>query len=436
MSYQFSAAEISQLQAARLLCPPGDAQATSTGNWVPFYTALTNMLEQRIAGGTVGGADLQDMRNAKLWLDVAIGANGGTGMHSAFIRTYTNLQGELRRGSAFSDAEMQLASNGVALNLWQNLSDPDNRYHWKVPPISEIAKADASSIGVNLFGPASTYPLQSNDTAVSANSAWSGALGFNLLGGSPPYESWRLLTGGDGAANTASTPNTLDDFKNVLFAVVAYDKALKAGVLAGTADLVDYFSRYLSYGLTGAWVDKWVGPPAAQVAIGLSSGNWLGLIKDVASRSPTLSPVVNAISGVGLNRFLDMVMGASLGKSLLGTTTDTNFTANARAYFGLTPEQLQTLRASLLPTSTTDKHNLALVSVNTRAALAALSSVSVQVAPDVAARFAMEAEGGNITSQWIADRAYMLGWLEVSQGAQTVAPTNGISVGMLISIQK
>jgi hypothetical protein len=170
MPYQFTPDEVSQLQAARALCPldPVDGTLpTSTGNWVPLYTTLSNILGQRISGGAVTGADLQDMKSAKLWLDVAIGANGGTGMHSAFIRTYTNLQGELRRGSAFTVTEMQYASNGVALNLWQQLTNPASPYQWKVPPISAIAEADASSIGANLFGVRSAQPLPATDTAIT-----------------------------------------------------------------------------------------------------------------------------------------------------------------------------------------------------------------------------------------------------------------------------
>lgn len=98
MPYRFTAEEINQLQAARLLCPPGDEYVTNSGNWVALYQKFSEIIGGHIASGDVVGADLQDMKNFKLWLDVAIGANGGSGMHSAFIRTYTNMQGELRLG--------------------------------------------------------------------------------------------------------------------------------------------------------------------------------------------------------------------------------------------------------------------------------------------------------------------------------------------------
>lgn len=92
MANTFTAAEIAQIEAARDLCPAGDVAPSSTGNWVPFYQTLSDLIEARIQSGTITGGDLQDLKNAQLWLDVAIGANGGTGMHSAFIRADTAKQ--------------------------------------------------------------------------------------------------------------------------------------------------------------------------------------------------------------------------------------------------------------------------------------------------------------------------------------------------------
>jgi Ca2+-binding RTX toxin-like protein len=413
MPYQFTSAEQAKIQAARLLCPVGESTPTSTGNWVPFYTTLSTILGQRISGGTVIGSDLQDMRNAKLWLDVAIGANGGTGMHSAFIRTYTNLQGELRRGSAFSDGEMQKASNGVALNLWSNLVAPPSGPAWQVPAISDIARADASSIGTNLFGAGSSQPLSSpEDTAITANAAWSGALGFNLLGGASPFESWRLLTGGDGATNTASIANTLDDFKNLLYAVDSYQKALAAGYAQGGLD----FLTYLAIGVLtrGASVLATSVPSlVAQLSVSFSSGEYSGFVKNVAARTPRISPMVNVIADVGSNKFLDMLRGAVQGKVLLGTTTDTNFAATARTFLGgRSASELQSLKAELLPTNAAALAGKALADsadgASARAALAALSVVSVQVSNAVASQFSLydtNTRQGNITQEWITDRA-------------------------------
>ena len=411
MPYQFTSTEQAQIQAAQALCPQG-LVATSTGNWVPFYTTLSTVLGQRISGGTVIGSDLQDMRNAKLWLDVAIGANGGTGMHSAFIRTYTNLQGELRRGSAFSDGEMQKASNGVALNLWDNLRDSSNgKTPWQVPAINVIADADAKSIGTNLFGSSSSQPLPSaDDTAITANAAWSGAIGFNLLGGAAPYESWRLLTAGDGATNTASSANKLDDFKNLLFAVHAYEKALKAGYAQGGLDFVNYFAASQYAAATGQWPADNAGPLAAQVAVVFASGNVFGLVKDVAARTPSIGNLVATIADVGVNRYLDMLMGATWGTNQMGSTTDANFSTRASTFFNGYGATLQTIGASLLPSSPAEIAALAHTDVNARAALIAGSIVSVQVSTTVANSAALSlynpATGvGTLTDTWLSDRA-------------------------------
>ena len=200
MTFKLSASEVARLQAARALCPLGE-DPTSDGNWVPFYQELSRILDPYIRLGTfyfevnkyfglgippkvIVGNDLQNLRNAQLWLDVAVGANGGTGVHSAFIRDYTNREGVLRLGAPFDERKMQLASNGVAVKLWNNLKNN----LWTIPRIDQIASEDAASIGENLYADL-LGPL---DTAARENSAWSGTLGFNLLGGANPFESSEL----------------------------------------------------------------------------------------------------------------------------------------------------------------------------------------------------------------------------------------------------
>src|SRR4051812_28871792 len=119
MPYAFTAAEQKELTDTRKLCP--DTPYTG-GNFVPLYQKLSEIIERHLNNdATIDGGTRSQLESAKLWLDVAIGANGGTGMHSAFIRTYTNREGELRFGSAFTSEDMQRASNRVAFNLWNNL---------------------------------------------------------------------------------------------------------------------------------------------------------------------------------------------------------------------------------------------------------------------------------------------------------------------------
>ena len=117
MPYKFTQSEIDEITEARNLCPVGDKVPTSERNWAPFYRALSRIIGQKIESHAVTGRALQDMKNAKLWLDVAVHANDGTGMHADFIRTFTSREGLLRRGKEFDIKEMQYASNGVAMNL-------------------------------------------------------------------------------------------------------------------------------------------------------------------------------------------------------------------------------------------------------------------------------------------------------------------------------
>lgn len=99
----------------------------------------------------------------------------------------------------------------------------DNLAPWTVPRIDQIAGLDAKVIVEALF----LGPLGAIDTATSRNAGWSGSLGFNLLGGADPYQSWRLMSAGHpdselGGQHHLAQPNTLDDFKNILFAVQSY----------------------------------------------------------------------------------------------------------------------------------------------------------------------------------------------------------------------
>lgn len=188
MSYAFTASERAQIQAAidasNGLTPNGNGtyreERIAGTNTVPLYQTLSNIIDGRIGDGTVTGNDLQTLKNVKLWLDVAIGANAGTGIHSAFIRTYTNRQGQLRLGRTFTENEIQGSSNAVARNLANTLINGDilnNLAPWTVPRIDQIAGIDARAIGEVLF----RNTLSPGDTAIDNNAAWSGTLGFNLI---------------------------------------------------------------------------------------------------------------------------------------------------------------------------------------------------------------------------------------------------------------
>jgi RTX calcium-binding nonapeptide repeat (4 copies) len=415
--YVFTAAEKQEIEAARLLSPAGDdpREVVAAGNWVPLYSKLSEIISRHISAGDITDPkDLGDFKSAKLWLDVAIGANGGTGMHSAFIRTYTDREGELRRGTPFTDTEMQKASNGVALNLYLDVTGrkPGSPVQpWTVPTIDQIAEADASSIGRNLFAGS----LPSTDDAVVFNSAWSGAMGFNLLGGSSPFESWRLLV--DGTPNDIDKKNaivnTLDDFKNILYAVDSYERALKAGYTQGGLDFLlnlGYASAGLVAGPTGSTVPNPVAALVAQLNVQFASGNIFGFVKDVAAKSPLISPVVNVIADVGVKQFLDMLIGATTGQMQLGSTTQANFASRANTFFSAYGTTLESINAKLLPSSASAIASLARTDVNVRAALMAGSIISVNVSVATASSDALSLYNnvtgqGSLTDKWLDDRA-------------------------------
>lgn len=429
MSYLFSEQEREQIQQAIDVCTGLSLEngryvgmGVAGTNAVPLYERISALIWHKLNAPDAYDAAIRgELENAKLWLDVAIGANGGTGMHAAFIRTYTNRQGVLRLGHAFTEDQMQEASNVVAANLVNGLlfGDLDNNLApWTVPKIGQIAGLDAAAIGRVLFGD------DIQDTAYKNNAGWSGALGFNLLGGVPPFESWRLVSAGDPGSEMpeshgAAVPNVLDDFRNILYAVDAYSVALKAGYLVGSAGFIATISRRIDPSVI------------AQLNISASSGNWLGLVKDVAAFSPGISKEVKLIYNVGTNRFLDMLMGAYQGKSAIGTTTDLNFAAKAKEFFDqFGAVQLQALNATLLSTESVTLIAQAKEDASTRAALEALSFIRLEVTPEVAQKFESydrDSGEGNITDEWIVDRVSMLTWL--MQAAETPgggADDNGV----------
>ncbi|MDQ1812606.1 calcium-binding protein [Massilia sp. CCM 9210] len=266
-------------------------------------------------------ADTTHIKSLKLWLDVAVGANGNTGMHAAFIRTYTSRQGEARLGRKFTEAEMQRASNAVAVNFWINLTANTNaEKNWSIPSISELARADASAIGVQLYG---NLP---NDSAFIANAGWAGAIGFNLLGGAKPFETWRLLTAGDAPDATAQF-NRLDDLKNLLFAVDAYDAALKAGLVAGA----------LSYLKLAAGISDDVPDLMAQLAISISSETLSPFITAVAGGT-AVAPYIIEIEKQGKFISLDMLRRTFLGNQITETEDNDAFVLNSVALFNAIDE--------------------------------------------------------------------------------------------------
>jgi hypothetical protein len=124
MSYVFSDAEKILICEAAVACKglifnPADGFYTAVAakgfNCEPLYQVLSDLISDKLSKPDAPYVTI--LKSAKLWLDVAIDANGGMGAYSALIRAYTLRQGRLRLDEDFSEDLMQKSSNQVAANL-------------------------------------------------------------------------------------------------------------------------------------------------------------------------------------------------------------------------------------------------------------------------------------------------------------------------------
>lgn len=328
-----------------------------------------------------------------LWLRGATEANAGRGSMSELIRVYSSTQAQLRYGETVSESKMQEASNEVAKNLLKNLfGEGDNgiQDYAEIPDIHTIANDDAKAVGKILFN------RDLNDTAAEkqANSAWSGTLLFTQL---TSDQTFRLTSKGA----DASKVDSLNDWRDVLYAYVSYEAGFKAArtkfllensIQQSTdqAILGDTFYGYVTGEKT--FIDY-----ISTLALGTDNQGLLSFFQ--------------MIQYVGVNRFLDMLMGAVSGEPILGTTNNDNFFANAKAFFQSSILNLET--QSLNQLSLANLITLAETDANTRAALNALSLVSVQTSTAVQNKFVLYnsvTEQGEITEKWIEDRAKSLNY--------------------------
>jgi len=375
-------------------------------NCASFYRVLSKIIGEKNSEDIFFEKDVVDvLKSARLWLDVAIDANGGQGAYSALIRAYTMRQGELRLSKRFTDSEMQKSSNQVAVNFMNTLANGSVEYDlapWTVPSISQIAAIDASAIGRVLFD-----DIGADDTATSRNAGWSGTIGFSLLGGKPPYETWRLISAGDPSSeikgnHELAKVNRLDDFKNILFAIDSYRVGLRAAVNNfGLNVLESVFS---------------VVPE--QIKIAMASGNTNPLIQYVVKGTP-ISPIVDLILRYGVNAFFDMFRRTYDGGSDTTPTTDETFASNAYAFFSaFAPTQSQSIVTRTIGEygSATGWASLAIqdtpLGMALRNSLNQLSEIVMERDDGFPGRelelYDPVTGEGFITEQWISDRADML----------------------------
>lgn len=413
-SFQFNSTQLAEIERLR------DIAARSENKQVPgggadlyryIFKAVTgidvtqSMLSTPIdtVWNATGNAPMPDEnRKALTWLFGALQVNTGVGAFSTVIREYNIRQGELRGKGTFTKQQLDEASNAVAIlfaNSILNLKDENNQdnpsYH-KLPTVQEIGQTDLNGVRNTLY-PGNETP----GTELYLNQAWPGIVMLGSLGGQ--YTD-RLLRYDD------IQPVVLDslaDFKSMLFAWDSFKTAF---------DKTPLTSATLSDALIALnWPASLVATAVAEyTANGATSLAQFVFSTLAAEQNADAKTALDVIAKVGSHKFLDMLMGAVQGKTLIGTTqTDAQFAANARDFLGaLSPDQLQSLKAELLPLSASALANKALADTadgaSTRAALAALSVVGVQVSPEVAARVSLynpATNAGQLTEEWITDRA-------------------------------
>ncbi|MBP8229651.1 MAG: calcium-binding protein, partial [Xylophilus sp.] len=349
-----------------------------------------------------GNAPMPDEnRKALTWLYGALQVNTDVGAFSTVIREYNIRQGELRGKGTFTKQQLDEASNAVAVLFANSILSPtidgqDNPSYHKLPSIQEIGNTDLNGVRNTLY-PGNETP----GTELYLNQAWPGIVMLGSLGGQ--YTD-RLLRYDD---NQPVVLDSLADFKSMLFAWDSFKTAFDKTPLTS----VTLSDALIALNWPASLVATAVGEYTANGATSLAQFVFSTL---AARQNVDAKAALDVIAKVGSHKFLDMLMGAVQGKNLIGTTqTDAQFAANARGFLGaLSPDQLQSLKAGLLPLSAIALANKAMEDTadgaSTRAALAALSVVGVQVSPEVAARVSLynpATNTGQLTEEWITDRA-------------------------------
>lgn len=379
-------------------------------NCMPFYQVVSDVIREKHSGTELFDDDTKDdLKSAKLWLDVAIDANGAMGAYSALIRAYTLRQGKLRLNEVFSEDLIQEASNEVAVNFINALFFGSIEFElaaWTVPSIEQIAYIDARAVGEVLF----RRKLGEGDSATIRNAGWSGTIAFSLLGGEWPFETWRLISAGDPGSehkgnHGKAKVNRLDDYKNILFAMDSYNAALKAVIINfGLNPIGSFFSVI-----------------PEQINVAVSSGNINPLIQYVVKGTP-ISSTVDLILRYGTNAFLDMLRRTYDGESNFAPTTDETFAANAYTFFTrITAAQSQSIvtkpiaeygSVSEWGASAAEKTPVALALRN---ALKHLSEIVIERDDGFPGRglelYDPQTSEGVLTEHWLLDRADMLGRL-------------------------
>ncbi len=292
MAYQFTNQELDQLQAVANRAELGEI------SWARVYEKVSTILTAAVKDNRVADNDIDETNRIILWFDGAVLVNSGESVFSTLIRKYTARQLELHYGQGAAENvinQMQNASDEIAQQVVLN---DIFRNSGLLPSIEEIANRDAAIVGGILFGQSSE-----TDSAIAFNAGWSGSILFSIFG---TDETDRLLSAG-----RKNEFDTLEDFRNLLFAVDAFNYAAESAddfskvfgsdigenlvigyrALRSGVDSASEFFDFLAGGIDGAVNDDWnqlllavVGGGVAESAISfITSYNRYELVEDLSS---------------------------------------------------------------------------------------------------------------------------------------------------------
>jgi hypothetical protein len=379
MTIQLTAAELAELNSLYDVAyntPPG-----TVGRYAAVYQFIANLIESRNNMPSYWGLNEiidRDIDVSRQWFQGAARANAGEGPFSDVIREYSSRQSELRYGEVIGAELMQAVSDQVAENAISDVLRTGS-----IPTIGEIARNDAIGVGQVLFNrdPFDTAYFEGDS---GQNSAWSGTVLFSMLDSD---QTGRLLSTG-----TPDEMDTLDDLKNVLFAVDAFYYAANK-VLE-------------NYNITDIEAIDW--SILGDVILGLPNS-----INDV------LGDVFPDLAKVFLyepNTILNMLKSAYAGQPQYEVTAE-NFVTEAHSFFSQFSAEIQQAQQIVMLDDYDSDELFALAKENTdlgmatRNALISLSGIAL-VGLDYSGRdlslYDNASREGSWTDAYLRDRATML----------------------------
>ncbi len=213
----------------------GPQNSGEAGDHQGFYNEIATILSTDTGTGSPD-QDL-DVLPVRIWFEGAAKVNSGEGVFSTLIREYTQVQAELHYDRRFTDfeslttvSEVQDASNQVARNAHDDLVNVNG---WTLQSINEIANNDAEGVGQILFDFIANDTINSQDLnpQTGQNAAWSGTMLFSSFDNSDNPsgavdQTGKLISTG----NSNLVADTMDDWRNVVYAYNAYNNGVSEAI--------------------------------------------------------------------------------------------------------------------------------------------------------------------------------------------------------------